>query len=307
MINSLWCEKYRPSTLEGYVFSDPQQKEQLQGWAAQKDIPHLLFSGSPGTGKTTAAKILVNELDIDPYDLLFINASRENSVDDMRNRITSFVSTMPFGKMRVVILDECDYLSPNAQGALRGVMEQYSSSSRFILTCNYPTRIIPAIHSRTQSIEIHKLELNEFTAKMAEILISENVQFELDVLDDYVRGSYPDMRKSINNCQQHSINGILQAPIGSVAGSADYLIEAVAMFKANNFRGARELICKQIRAEELEEFFRFLYDNLDLWGETPAQKDAAILVIRKGLVQIPMVADPEILCAAVLVELSQIS
>jgi len=307
MINTLWAEKWRPKSITEYVFADENQKATLEKWIAEKDVPHVLFSGGPGTGKTSAAKVLVNELGIDPGDYLFINASLENNVETMRNKITSFVSCMPFGDRRIVHLDEADYLSPGAQGILRVIMEQFSTTSRFLLTCNYPTRIIPAIHSRCQSMQIHKLDAVEFTTKMAEILLAENIAFELDVLDDYVRGSHPDLRKCINNCQQNSVDGQLNSPQGTSSnGSRDYRIDAVALFKAGKFREARQLICGQIRAEDLEDFFRFLYDNLDLWGSTDDKKDQAILIIRKGLVQIPLSADPEILTAAVLVELSQI-
>jgi len=204
-----------------------------------------------------------------------------------------------------ILTHNCDYLTPNSQAILRGIMEQFSSTSRFLLTCNYPNRVIPPIHSRTQTIEIHELEINEFTAKMAEILIAENVDFEIDVLDTYVKGSWPDLRKCINNCWQNSINGILQAPT-SDNNSSDYKIQAISLFKQGKIREARQLVCSQIRPEELEDFFRLLYDNLDFWGSTDAQKDQAILIIRKGLVQIPMAADAEILVAAVITELMQI-
>jgi len=304
--NSLWVEKYRPKTLSEYVFSNAQQKLQIEKWVKDQDIPHILASGPAGTGKSTIAYVLINELNIDPYDVLWINASRERNIDTMRDRITSFVSTIPFGKMRIVVLDEADGLNQlYAQPALRGIMEQYSSTSRFILTCNYPHKILPAIHSRTQSLKINKMDVTEFTVKIAEILMNENVEFELDVLDDYVKKYWPDMRKAIGTCQLNSINNKLIADDDSSTNTKDYKIDAIELFKAGKIREARQLICNQIRVEELEDFFRFLYDNLDLFGTTDQEKDSAILKIRKGLVQIPLVADAEILISAVLIELFQ--
>jgi len=303
--DSLWMTKYRPKNISEYVFSNAQQKAQIEEWIKNQTIPQCIFYGPPGTGKSSLALALMPELNIDPYDILFINASRENSVDNMRNRITSFVSTMPYGKMRVVILDEADGLSFESQKCLRGIMEQFPA--RFILTANYPNKILPAIHSRTQSLEIHKLDINDFTAKMAEILLAEQVEFELDILDDYVRGSWPDLRKCINNCQLNSIGGFLRRPNSGNVSSQDYKIEAVELFKKNKFREARQLICSQIRMEELDEFFKFLYSNLDLFGKTPEQQDQAILIIRKSLVQIPLVADAEILVSATITELLNIS
>ena len=171
--------------------------------------------------------------------------------------------------------------------------------------CNYPNKIIPAIHSRCQSIQINKLDLTEFTARIAEILLTETIEFDMDTLDDYVRASWPDMRKCINLCHQNSVDGHLMGSTIHDSSSRDYRIDAIALFKQGKFREARELIGKQIRPEELDDFFRFLYDNLDLWGKTPEQKDSAILIIRKGLVQIPLVADAEILVSAVITELLQ--
>lgn len=303
--STLWCEKYRPKTISEYVFSNSQQKEQIEKWIQEQDIPQLLLYGNCGTGKSSLALILVKELNIDPYDVLFINASRQNSVDDMRNKITSFISTIPFGKMRIVILDEADFLSMASQSILRGLMEQYPLS-RFILTGNYANKIIPAIHSRTQSLQINKMDVTDFTVKMAEILVAENIEFELDILDNYVKGTYPDLRKLINTCQLNSINGKLKSSKDSSLGTGDYKIDAIELFKVGKIREARTLICSQIRIEELNDFFVFLYNNLDLFGKTDSEKDQAILIIRKGLVQIPLVADAEILCAAVLIELQNI-
>jgi len=305
--NTLWTEKYRPNTLEGYVFTDENQKNTIQKWIANKDIPHVLFSGPAGTGKTTIAKILVNEVGIDSYDFLEINASRERGIDIIREKIDNFAALTPWGKQRIILLDEADGLTPDAQNTLKGVIEQYSQTSRFMFTCNNPHRIIPPIHSRTQSIQISKLPIDEYTVRMAEILVAENIDFELETLDDYVRGCWPDLRKCINTCQQNCIEGKLTKPDKLSNATRDYKIDAVELFKNGKVREARALICSQIRAEELEEFYVFCYNNLDLWGTTNEQKDAAILIIRKGLVQIPLAADPEILVAATLVELSQIT
>ena len=150
MAKDLWVEKYRPKEVKDYVFRDKAQKDQVNGWVKDKSIPHLLFSGHAGIGKTTLAKVLLNELEVNEYDVLEINASRTNSVEDVRDKIVNFVQMIPFGDFKVVLLDEADYLSPNAQAALRGVMEEYHNTARFILTCNYPNRIIPALHSRCQ-------------------------------------------------------------------------------------------------------------------------------------------------------------
>ena len=180
-MKELWVEKYRPKTVDGYVFRDDHQRKQINTWIKDKSIPHLLLSGAAGIGKTTLAKILIHEIGIEDYDVLEINASRTNSVEDVRDKITNFVQMIPFGPFKVVLLDEADYLSPNAQAALRGVMEEYHATSRFILTCNYPNRIIPAIHSRCQGFHVERTDQTEFTARVATILVEENVEFDLDI------------------------------------------------------------------------------------------------------------------------------
>ena len=240
MAKSLWVESYRPNTVEGYVFRDNHQKKQVATWIKEKSIPHLLLSGAAGIGKTTLAKLLIHEIGIESYDVLEINASRTNSVDDVRDKITNFVSMIPFGPFKVVLLDEADYLSPNAQAALRGVMEQFSDTARFILTCNYPNRIIPAIHSRCQGFHFEKIDQNEFTARVATILVEENVDFDLDTLDTYVKVTYPDLRKCINMVQQNVNEGKLASPDQGDSGVADWKIEMVALFKAGKIRAARQ-------------------------------------------------------------------
>jgi len=304
-MKELWVEKYRPKNLDGYVFRDEHQRKQAQNWIKEKSIPHLLFSGAAGIGKTTMAKILINELEIPEYDVLELNASRTNSVDEVRNKITNFVMMIPFGPFKVVLLDEADYLSPNAQAALRGVMEEYHSTARFILTCNYPNRIIPAIHSRCQGYHIERIDQTEFTARVATILVEEKVDVELETLDLYVKATYPDLRKCINMVQQNVSEGKLHAPSKGDEGTADWKFEMVELFKAGKISEARQLLCGKLKAEEMEEVYRWLYDNLSIFGDEQKQ-DTAVLIIKQGLVDHTLVADPEINLAAVLIKLARL-
>jgi len=306
-MKELWTEKYRPTTVDGYVFRDNEQKAQVQTWIDSGTIPHLLFSGAPGVGKTTLAKILINTLDIDEYDVLEINASRENSIDTIRDKITGFVQTMPFGEFKVVLLDEADYISPNGQAALRGVMETYHASARFILTCNYPNRVIPALHSRCQGFHIEKVDRTEFTARVATVLVAENIEIDIETLDTYVRSTYPDLRKCLNLCQMNSTDGKLANVKGDEGNTSDWRVDAINLFKAGKIVEARKLMCATVRPEEMEDVFRWMYDNLELFATTQEGQDSAIMAIRTGLVNHSFVADPEINLSATMVELSQIN
>jgi replication factor C small subunit len=304
-MKELWVEKYRPKDLSGYVFRDDHQRKQIETWVKDQSIPHLIFSGSAGIGKTTLAKILINLLGIEDYDVLEINASRTNSVDDVRDKITNFVQMIPFGPFKVVLLDEADYLSPNAQAALRGVMEEYHATSRFILTCNYPNRIIPALHSRCQGFHIERTDQTEFTARVATILVEENIEFDLDTLDSYVKVTYPDLRKCINMVQQNIDDNILQAANKGDAGAADWKFDMVKLFNAGKISEARKMLCGKLRAEEMEEVFRWLYDNLSIFGEE-AKQDSAILIIKQGMVDHTICVDAEVNLAATLVKLARL-
>jgi len=304
-MKELWVEKYRPNTIEKYVFRNEHQKSQVNAWIKEKSIPHLLFSGGAGIGKTTLAKILFNELKINELDILEINASRDNSTDTVRDKITNFVQMIPFGDFKVVLLDEADYLTINAQAILRGLMEVYANNARFVLTCNYPNKIIPALHSRCQGFHIEKPDQTEFTARVAEILITENVQFDIDTLDSFVKATYPDLRKCINSIQMNSNNGVLYAPQSGDTNEADYKFKMVELFKAGKIGEARKLLCSQARPEEMEDVYRWLYDNIEIFGDEPMQ-NKAVLIIKQGLVDHTLVIDPEINLAATLIRLGNL-
>lgn len=306
-MKELWTEKYRPKKISDYVFKDPAQKIHVENWIRDKTIPHLLFSGGAGIGKTTLAKILFNELQIEELDILEINASRENSVDTVREKIINFVQMIPFGDFKVVLLDEADFLTPNAQAILRGVMETYSEHSRFIITCNYPNKIIPAIHSRCQGFHFSKTDQTEFTARVATILVSENIDFDLDTLDTCVKATYPDLRKCINMVQQN-INKENKLQIHSnETSSLDYKLEMVELFKERKIREARELLCSKIQTEDIPELYTWLYQNLELFGDDESTRDRALFIIKQACVDHTLVLDPEINLSACLISLANLN
>ncbi len=307
--NTLWVEKYRPKSIADYVWVNDNQKTQVESWIADKVIPNLPLSGGPGVGKTTLAKCLFHELGVDDSDIKYINASQNTGVDYLRS-LQGFVETMPMGEYRYVLLDEADYLSQNAQAMLRNMIEEYSNVCRWILTCNAPHKIMPALHSRCQGFHIEHLDRELFVTRIATILITEGVDLteeNLEILDEYTIATYPDLRKCINLLQQNCTNGKLNRPNkGGNMDSMDYMIQAIGMFKQGKIHDARKVICAQAKVEDYEEIYRMLYRNLNWWSDQEDKQHQAIVIIANRLKDHALVADPEINLAACLIELSLI-
>lgn len=307
--NDLWVEKWRPRTLADYVWSSSDQQLQVESWVQEGKIPHLLLVGSPGVGKTSLAFMLLNLLGVDKSDIKFVNGCVDNGIDVVRD-LENFVSTMPMGDYRYVLIDEFDYFSPNGQAGLKNMMETYSGGARFIFTANLSHKIIPPIKSRCQTFEIQSVDRDLFVERIVTILVNEGVDLNeanLAVLDDYVTVAYPDLRKCINLLQQNCVNGELRRPHGDTVGSdSEYQIQAVNLFKLGKITEARKIISGKIQPNEYEEFYRLLYRNLDWWGKTEKAQNEAIVIIANRLKDHTIAADPEINLAALLCELSML-
>ena len=297
--NTLWVEKYRPSSLDTYIGND-HLKSKVSVYIESGDLPHLLLYGKAGTGKTTLAKILVNQIEC---DYLYINASDVRRVDDLIPKVRNFASTIGFKDNKIITLDEVDYISPHSQAALRNLMETFSKHCRFILTCNYVERIIDPIQSRCQSFQIIPPSRSEVAQRMVQILKEEDVVYELDDLKILVNSGYPDIRRVINSAQRQSINGKLVVDKQSIVEN-DYKLKLLEILKTQDrksaFKNIRQLVAdSQIR--DFADLFRLLYDEVDSYGKGHVAE--CILVIAKYELSDSQVVDKEINAMAMLIEL----
>ena len=299
MSNTLWVEKYRPSSIGTYIGNE-HLLDKVAVYLESGDLPHLLLYGRAGTGKTTLAKILVKNIEC---DYLYINASDENNVDTVRTKVKNFASTVGFKDLKVIILDECDYITPNAQAALRNLMETFSKHCRFILTCNYVERIIEPIQSRCQIFEIIPPSKPEVAQRLNQILEEEEINYELQDLKILIDSNYPDIRRTINSAQRNVINLQLKLDTVSIIQN-DYKLKLLEILKTqdkkNAFKNVRQLIAdSQIR--DFADLFRLLYDEVDTYGKGHIAE--CILIIAKYELSDGQVIDKEINAMAMIIEL----
>ena len=300
--HTLWVEKYRPSNLDTYIGND-QLKGKVKVYLESGDLPHLLLFGKAGTGKTTLAKLLVNNIDC---DYLYITASDENNVETVRSKVKNFASTMGFKDYKVIILDECDYITPNAQAALRNLMETFSKHCRFILTCNFVERIIDPIQSRCQTFQVIPPNKNDVAKHLHNILTDEGVSYEREDLAILVNSGYPDIRRVINGAQRQSVDGKLVIDKQSIVEN-DYKLKLLEILekqdKKSAFNNVRQLMANA-KVTDFADLFRLLYDEVDTYGKGHIAE--CILIIAKYELSDAQVVDKEINAMAMIIEILQV-
>jgi DNA polymerase III delta prime subunit len=291
--HTLFTEKYRPDTLEGYIGND-DFKSSLQQWIDANDIPHLLLTGGAGTGKTTAAKLIINNIDCDS---LYINCSDENGIDTIRDKVKSFASAASFKPQKVVIMDEADFLTINAQAALRNIIETYSLNTRFVFTCNYIERIIDPIQSRTVIFELTPPSMQDVAFKCVEILDLEKITYTRADLVRIVKQTYPDIRKTLNLLQSSLKNGELveSRTITNFKQTSDQVIELLKTKNVKNFTTIRQLVMDS-NIRDYNELYRVLFERADEFTDSAI----ATLVIADYQYKSIMAPDKEItFCACI--------
>ena len=292
--NTLFVEHYRPSTLKGYVGNE-QIKNTIQRYLNQDDIQNFCFYGPSGTGKTTLAKIIIKNLNC---DYLYINASDERGIDTIREKVTGFASTASFKSLKVIILDEADFLTINAQASLRNVIETFSRTTRFILTCNYIERIIDPIQSRCQVLKVIPPSKKEIAQHLVGILNQENVEYQLEDLANVVTQFYPDLRKMLNTIQLSIVDDKLKVD-KTVVVSSSYMNSILKELKQPkpSWTQLRQIILDS-GVKDFEETYRFLFEHISKYA--PGREGTVSVILNEHLYQANFRIDKEINIASCL-------
>lgn len=298
--NSLWVESFRPNTLDGYVGNE-HIIEKVKVYIENGDVPHLLFYGQAGTGKTTLAKIIANNVDA---DVMYINASDENNIETVRTKIKNFASTIGFRKWKICILDEADYMTPNGQAALRNLMETFSKTTRFILTCNYVEKIIDPIQSRCQTFAIIPPSKKEVAKRIVSILDNLKIEYDNKDLVTIINSGYPDIRRVLNSCQRQVIDGKLKIDATSLV-QANYMTSVAEILasdtsKKDAFKSIRQLIADS-KVRDFTAFYRFLFDEIDNYAK--GHIASVILILAEAQYQDSLVIDKELHIMSMIVKL----
>jgi DNA polymerase III delta prime subunit len=301
--HSLWTEKYRPSKLVDYVGNE-HLKSKVEGYLETGEIPHLLLYGKAGTGKTTLAKLIIKSIEC---DYMIINASDENNVETVRNKVKNFASSMGFKPFKIIILDEFDYMTPGAQAILRNLMETFSAHCRFILTCNYVEKVIEPIQSRCQTFQIVPPTKKDVAMQISKILKSEEIEFEVKDLVPIIDAAYPDIRKVINTCQLNSIKGKLKVDVQNLLEN-DYRNKIIDILsskddKRNKYMKVRQALIDS-KVTDFTDLYTMLYDKVDEYGGENTSN--VILLLGDGVSKSAVAIDKEIIAAATLIQILNI-
>lgn len=307
----IWVEKYRPHSIDSYIFKDEVLKKQVTKWIKEGELPgHLLLAGPPGCGKTSLALMILNELNVPKEDILMINGSLEGRVlDTLRGKITGFCDTLSLsGGKKYVIVDEFDYTGHHIQPAMRNFIEKYSPVARFIFTCNYPSKILDAIHSRTQLIHFENMNEESFLNKAMEILSAENIEYDPEHLVVFYEKTFPDFRKFLNELSSHVDNGKLMPYANASTGIStnNAIDEMISLIGAGKITQARQVVCESFDEQEYGELYRYFYDNLGIFSSDALKQAEIIIHIADYMYKDAIVADREINLAACFVKIMEV-